>query len=313
MSSKDAADGSASSKICESANPSVETLFVVEQIRRMRGGSQSHLMRCRGDAYYVVKFQGNPQGTRILVNEMLGTMLAARMGLPTTPVAVCYVSEKLIELTEDLCVETSHQRIPCRPGRQFGSRFPLDPHRVTVFDFLPDKQLRGPTNFSAFLGMLVFDKWTCNTDGRQTIFYPTEVGGPFYLSAVGDPYQCVIGGPYKTEMIDQGFCFNGKEWNFPDAPLRGLYARYAVYESVRGLDDFEPWIASLELEITESVLMDIAKAIPPEWYDGDWDCLQRLLERLYLRRSKVRELLWDAWETRPYAFPNWTKGISHVA
>ena len=33
--------------------------YALEQIRRMRGGAQSHLMRCTGDEsdeYYVVKF-----------------------------------------------------------------------------------------------------------------------------------------------------------------------------------------------------------------------------------------------------------------
>jgi len=59
-----------------------------EQIRRMRGGAQSHLMRCSDGNYYVVKFQNNPQHRRILVNELLGTNLAKRLGLPTTPVAV---------------------------------------------------------------------------------------------------------------------------------------------------------------------------------------------------------------------------------
>jgi L-ribulose-5-phosphate 3-epimerase len=44
-------------------------------------------MRCSDGNYYVVKFQNKPQHTRILVNEMLGTRLAARLGLPTTPVA----------------------------------------------------------------------------------------------------------------------------------------------------------------------------------------------------------------------------------
>jgi hypothetical protein len=44
----------------------------VEQIRRMRGGAQSHLMRCDDGGYYVVKFQNNPQGVRILANELLG-------------------------------------------------------------------------------------------------------------------------------------------------------------------------------------------------------------------------------------------------
>jgi hypothetical protein len=44
---------------------------------------KSHLMRCSDGGYYVVKLQNNPQHRRILVNELLGTKLAARLGLPT--------------------------------------------------------------------------------------------------------------------------------------------------------------------------------------------------------------------------------------
>jgi hypothetical protein len=34
-------------------------LRALEQIRRMRGGAQSHLMRCSDGKYYDVKFQNN--------------------------------------------------------------------------------------------------------------------------------------------------------------------------------------------------------------------------------------------------------------
>ena len=47
---------------------------------------------------------------------------------------------------------------------------------------------------------------------------------------------------YKTVMIDQGFCFNAGNWDFPDAPLRGLYARNRVYEGVTGMQSFAPWL-----------------------------------------------------------------------
>src|SRR5271156_5518647 len=129
-------------------------LRALEQIRRMRGGAQSHLMRCSDGNYYVVKFQNNPQHRRVLVNELLGTRLAARMGL-----------------TPELCVELPRSRIPCQAGLQFGSRFPGDPRRLGLHDFLPDEQLREVANLHDFAGMLVFDKWTCNTNGRQTLFY----------------------------------------------------------------------------------------------------------------------------------------------
>jgi hypothetical protein len=82
--------------------------------------------------------------------------------------------------------------------------------------------------------MLVFDKWTCNTNGRQAIFFRDGDGAG---RAAGAATR------YCARMIDNGFCFNAAEWNFPDAPLRGLYARHRVYQGVRGLDSFEAWIA----------------------------------------------------------------------
>src|SRR6266404_8623598 len=152
-------------------------LRALEQIRRMRGGAVSpDALRRR--LLYVVKFQNNPQHTRELVNEL------------------------------------PRARIPCQPGLQFGSRSPGDPRRLTLHDFLPDEQLRTVENVHAFAGMLVFDKWTCNTNGRQTVFF-SEGNRTAEQGAVR----------YETRMIDQGFCFNAGEWNFPDAPLRGLYAR----------------------------------------------------------------------------------------
>ena len=77
----------------------------LEEVRRMRGGAQAHLMRCEDEGYYVVKFQNNPQGVRILANELLGTRLAARLGLPTPPAEVVQVGEELIAHTEDLVMQ----------------------------------------------------------------------------------------------------------------------------------------------------------------------------------------------------------------
>src|SRR5260370_18003141 len=146
-------------------------LLGTEEIGGMRGGAQSHLMGWSDGHYYVVKFQNNPQHRRILVNELLGTRLAARLGLPVTPVAIVHVSEELIRLTPELCMEMPRARVPCQPGPQFGSRYPGDPRRLALHDFLPDDQLRAVENLHDFAGMLVFDKWTCNTNGRQTLFF----------------------------------------------------------------------------------------------------------------------------------------------
>src|ERR1700722_2077092 len=154
--------------------------LALEQIRRMRGGAQSHLMRCVGSSsgafsitasgtasspvpssspggvsgtrkreeydYYVVKFQNNPQGTRILANELLATRLAARIGLPTPVAAVVEVREELIEQTQELVIELGRGRSRCKAGMQFGSRYPGSPAEMVVYDFLPDEQLREVVN-----------------------------------------------------------------------------------------------------------------------------------------------------------------------
>src|SRR5258708_10168312 len=266
-------------------------LFATEQIRRMRGGAQSHLMRCSDGHYYVVKFQNNPQHRRILVNELLGTRLAGRLGLPTTTVAVVHVSEELIRLTPELSMEMPRSRVPCQAGLQFGSRYPGDPRRLTLHDFLPDEQLRGVENLHDFAGMLVFDKWTCNTNGRQTIFFREETRRPF---SPGEGTEN-RGAPseereYRAAMIDQGFCFNAGEWNYPDAPLRGLYARNRVYEGGTGMESFAPGTERVEKSVTERVLAEVIREIPPEWYDDDYDAALRLATQLDRRLVRLPEL-----------------------
>ncbi len=286
--------------------------LAVEHVRRMRGGAQAQLMRCDDEAYYIVKFQNNPQHLRILANEMLATRLAARMGLIVPQVEVIEVRPEIIAYTPDLVIQLGLGRKPCAAGKQFGSQFPGHPARMTVHDFLPDEQLERVRNLSDFLGVLVFDKWTCNTNGRQAIFFrePGDQADPSGYTAgddtaPGDTALNYAALGYTAMMIDFGFCFNAGEWDFPDAPLRGLYSRQRVYEGVAGMEAFEPWLARLEKQITERVLGEEASRIPPEWYDGDWNELDRLIERLYRRRERVRELILSARNSGREPFPNW--------
>ncbi|MGB9403796.1 MAG: HipA family kinase [Candidatus Acidiferrales bacterium] len=262
--------------------------MAVEQVRRMRGGAQAHLMRCADDSYYVVKFRNNPQGVRILANELLGTRLAGRLGLPVASAAVVEVRAELIANTEDLVIQLGRGHEPCSTGMQFGSRYPDAPATTVVYDFLPDEQLRDVQNLDSFAGVLVFDKWTCNTNGRQAIFFRP-------------PHES----KYRAVMIDHGFCFNAGEWNFPDAPLRGIYTRQLVYERVRGMEAFEPWLERLKA-LDPGALDEAASAVPPEWYNFEPDALYRMLEQLYRRRTLVPELIRAAWKSSRIPFPNWT-------
>jgi hypothetical protein len=264
--------------------------LAVEQIRRMRGGAQAHLMRCldgKRYEYYVVKFRNNPQGVRVLANELLATRLAARVGLPVPGAAVVEVRRALIENTEELVMQLGRGRARCHAGLQFGSRYPGAPAETVVYDFLPDEQLREVSNLADFCGMLVFDKWTCNTNGRQAIFFRRKSESR-----------------YEAQMIDQGFCFNAGEWNFPDAPLRGLYTRHRVYETVRGMESFEAWIARVE-KLDAGAIEVAASEIPPDWYGEDPAALESLLEHLLRRRKIVGDLIVSSWKSSAQPFPNW--------
>jgi len=270
-----------------SAAPRVRAL---EFVRRMRGASQPWLVRCEDGESYVVKFQNNPQHARVLANEMLASRLALLVGLPVAAPAFVEVPRSLLGSNAQLVFDVGERRVPIRPGTQFGSRFPGIPSQTLVVDFLPDRLLRRLKNLtSTFLGAFVFDKWTCNCDGRQVIFHrPADDEGS----------------SYSVAMIDQGFCFNDGDWTFPDSPIRGIYPRRLVYENVRGMESFEPFLSRIE-NLTTGELEECTGEIPTKWCEPDPGQLARLMEVLYARRRTLRQAVIDAKNSSLDPFPNW--------
>jgi len=253
----------------------------------MRGGAQSHLMRCSDGQFYVVKFLNNPQHLRVLTNEMFATRLAERVGLPVPVTQVVEVGEWLIEHTPELHVQLAHNVIRCQPGLQFGSRYVVSPVEGQVFDYLPPEMLERVRNLETFAGILALDKWTCNADGRQAAFW-----------------RKLRERKYSASFIDQGYCFNAGEWTFPDFPLRGVYPRNEVYAAVSGWASFEPWLSRIE-GIDEDAIWRVAGEIPPAWYGASWDELEGLVQLLIQRKTIVRELI-QAFRGSPRRpFPEW--------
>jgi hypothetical protein len=105
-------------------------------------------------------------------------------------------------------------------------------------------------------------------------------------------------------MIDHGYVFDGPNWTFTDAPLAGLYHRPVYYESVRSLDDFQPWLDRI-VHFPEQVFDAALRSMPSGWIGGDHDAAEALLERLFRRRQRVEPLLEAVRGTRATIFPNW--------
>lgn len=260
----------------------------MEHVRPMRGGAQSHLMRASDGQFYVVKFLNNPQHPRVLANEWLGARLAHALGLPVPEIALVDVSAEMVAGSPGLIVRSAGSIIPCATGLQFGSRLPTPSPNTPIYDYLPQPALDNVANLADFAGMLVFDKWTCNCNGRQVIFCRTALRQPL-----------------RVYMVDQGFCFNAGDWNFPDSPLRGVFSKNVVYDSVTGWPSFEPWLERVE-QLDEGALYGFGEEMPPDWY-GDWDALRRLLDQLYRRRSRIRELLWAVKVSSRAPFEHWAQ------
>ena len=263
-------------------------ISAVQHLRPLRGGAQSHLLRASDGACYVTKFQNNPQHIRVLANEMLATKLGIALGLPMPSVEVIEVSDWLIEHTEGLRIDSRGVKIPCRGGRQLGSLYAGCESPGMTFDHLPRELLQRVMNVGEFARVLVLDKWTCNSDGRQAIFCRKSL---------------LSHSPHAI-FIDQGYCFNAGEWTFPDCPLRGVYANNCVYEGVTGWEAFEPALTKAE-EMDSDTIWRCADEIPEEWYEGDRDGLHRLVETLHHRRGAIRKLIAEFRKSSRNPFPNW--------
>ena len=253
----------------------------------MRGGAQSHLMFADDSHYYVVKFQNNPQHIRVLANELLATRIAERLGLPVPVMEVIEVTEWLIDNTPDLRMRIASSVTPCQHGLALGARFVLRPLEGQVFDYLPVSALDRVRNLDAFAGMLAFDKWTCNTNGRQAVFWKRTRDKK-----------------YTATFVDQGYCFNAGEWNYPDSPLRGVFPRNEVYTEIYGWESFDPWLSRIE-NMDAGILWEITETVAPEWYGSALDELERLIEELIRRRSRVRDLIESFRNSSREPFQNW--------
>jgi len=253
----------------------------VEHVRRMRGGSQPHLMRCSDGHFYVVKFQNNPQSSRILINEYFAGKLARLLGLPCPNSCFVEVQQDLVGRTPELSVELPCQRIPVATGLAFGSEYPSrgrGAHRTmqSVVELRPASAFAAVENISDLFGILMFDKWTSNTDHRQILCVAQSSKLPTTL---------------RMFMIDNGFCFGGHDWRFTDLPRHGLYLDRSIYSTFDSFQTLEPWQERLEASVTLEELTKITEEIPGSWIKDDRDDLLNMVKTLYERKRNILTLV----------------------
>jgi hypothetical protein len=276
----------------------------IRLIRKMRGGAQAHLLECGDGHFYVVKFRNNPQHRRILINEWIASVFLNYLQISAPPAAIVNLSADFLESNPEVHIQLGSRHLAVEPGWHFGSRYPGDPAKVMVYDFLPDSLLGKVVNIGEFLGVLAFDKWMGNADARQSIFFRARLRQWPPSSAEPSHLEPAPRAGFVAHMMDHGYVFNGPHWIFPESPLQGLYFRPSVYQNVRSFEDFEPWLDRV-VHFPEEVVDEAQKQIPSEWLAEDSASLEEMLGKLMSRRKRVPDLIRESQRGRVNPFPEW--------
>ena len=268
-------------------------------VRKMRGGAQSHMIEAEDGRFYITKFQNNPQGRRILVNESISAVFLRYLEIAHPETAVIELDEQFLNENPEVHIQLGSRHDAVKPGWHFGSCFPGDPSKLAVYDFIPDALLSKVANATHFLGALVFDKWMGNADARQSIFFRARLSE--WAPGLADGSRRLA---FLALMVDNGYVFDGPHWGFSESPLQGLYFRPEVYHTVTSYTDFQPWLDRV-VHFPESLIDDAYKQVPNGWIEGDEEALERLLDRLLARRKRVPDLIRECARGRINPFPNW--------
>jgi hypothetical protein len=219
-------------------------------IRKMRGGSQSCLVRATDGKLYVVKLLGNPQGSAVLFNEAFGTLLMRELGFPVPKWSPIEISDEFIDCNPGLWFagETSAHQRPTA-GLHFGSHLVIPGHAESLYELLPRTWFGLIRNREAFIGALLFDLWSNQTDNRQAIFV-----------------QNMVNRSINAIFIDQGCLFGTPNEPRQDSAI-AMYLDRAIYANL-DIDSIIPIWEARFLTLDHEKIMSIAASvtIPAQWY-----------------------------------------------
>ena len=254
-------------------------------IRKMKGGSQSILVQGDDERFYVVKMAGNPQGSNVVANEFLGSVIAGAVGLPVAESMAIHLSDHFIDSEQDIWFELPSGRKRPDAGLHFGSRLvgqPSGPQRPS--EYISPSRINTIANRDAFLGMYILDVWANHQDNRQAVLLRTSNNGA-----------------QEAFFIDHGHMFGGPDWNFRERPGVALHLESSVYSKLWHDEVVSSWISHFRAVIPE-VLSWVTSILPPRWYTGD---LRSLMDGLIHRLFNLTELVQkDAARSRQFVHQN---------
>ena len=259
------------------------TITAARYIRPMRTGfCRPQLFECDDGNQYVIKFMSNPQGIRILPNELIAYRLGKLLHLPVVEGKIIYIPEQLIVTTPDL------SPFHLTPGPHFGSVFYPNAIHAT------NDSISKCANLCQVPLIIVFDYWINNNDraGSSANFIVTRED--VWTLRLIDHGSCFYGAGWASDILRQNNCHIEAYWG-------EVYERFVPFiDGPRPFDEALALLESLSRTQIEEAVIDI----PEEW-EVSQDELHVLIEHLIQRQSHVREAIE---QLKPY-FLIWSSAV----
>jgi hypothetical protein len=256
------------------------------------GGSKPQRFLVEGVGECLVKFQQNPQGPRLLVNEFIGYSLAEVLGVAHPEIGLVQVDAALLPDGGKLKVYNEDAEVfMFEAGLHFYSRLlsPVDRPSPSDLEGLATQ------NANALAGVVVLDLLLNHWDRK--------LGNPNLILHREQNMQ-------RLKVVDFGFAFGNADWflgNLIDATLPPLSARLpysadisSYLKAIKPERDFKPFLERLETLDNER-LNAIVTSVPAAWQTTAEEraaLLNYLSERVraipeYLRQRREKDVWWQ--------------------
>jgi hypothetical protein len=200
------------------------------------GGSQPHRF-LTDEGLYLVKARNNPQGERVLVNELVGSLCLDWLGVLHPAAAVIQIPPEVIE---DSPAARFQDGTPLESGLAFGSEY----WQSDEWTVVPASTIR---NLADVAGTLVFDSWVRPHDSRQGRVRPSA----------DEP------GMYDYFPVDQGFCIGSPSWSSESLAGDRDISTVTPVLPVK-VDEVLPFVHRLRL-YSQPDAEHIVAQVPEEW------------------------------------------------
>jgi hypothetical protein len=256
------------------------------------GASLPQFFEIEGVGLAAVKFLQNPQGPRVLANELIGFGLASLLGLEHPNVGIVEIETKILS-GGSLLVNVEGEQYLFEPGLHFYSQWLSD---VDILNPLDLEKIGVSQNPDMLSGVVLLDLLLDNWDRK-----PTNIN----LLLTRER------GRQRLKLIDLGLAFGGPLWTlgnlqphpqfgyFPplNEPLR--YKNLSLLLKTIKKEDFTPYLSRLEY-VTRASLETIIKGIPDAWEItseerlGLLNCIMERAKGLpnYLAKRLEKEAWW---------------------